>query len=24
VLDDGIKPRLRTAILQEAVHAPGL
>lgn len=24
VLFDGIKPRLRTAILQEAVHAPGL
>jgi predicted nucleotidyltransferase len=24
VLADGIKPRLRTAILQEAVHAPGL
>ena len=24
VLSDGIKPRLRTTILQEAVHAPGL
>lgn len=24
VLADGIKPRLRSAILQEAVHAPGL
>jgi predicted nucleotidyltransferase len=24
VLSDGIKPRLRAAILQEAVHAPGL
>lgn len=24
VLADGIKPRLRTAILEEAVHAPGL
>jgi predicted nucleotidyltransferase len=24
VLSDGIKPRLRTAILQEAIHAPGL
>ena len=24
VLSDGIKPRLRAAILQEAIHAPGL
>src|SRR6266404_4013843 len=24
VLADGIKPRLRDAILQEAIHAPGL
>ena len=24
VLADGIKPRLRAAILEEAVHAPGL
>ena len=24
VLVDGIKPRLRTAILREAIHAPGL
>jgi uncharacterized protein len=24
VLEDGIKPRLREAILAEAVHAPGL
>ena len=24
VLADGIKPRLRAAILQEAIHAPGL
>jgi len=24
VLADGIKPRLRTAIMREAIHAPGL
>src|SRR5258705_112258 len=24
VLSDGIKPRLRAAILREAIHAPGL